>query len=322
VVGEACQRVVFARHGLAHQEAPQAHAEEEAQEAPQAHALATSSGGQVRPLLSPAGIRALLAEHGLRPSRALGQNFLADPNTARRIVRLAGVEATDRVLEIGPGVGSLTLALAEAAAEVLALELDRHLLPVLEAVLAGVDNVTVTQGDAMDIDYEALLPPGPWTSVSNLPYNVATPVVVRLLEEAGRLGRLVVMTQREVAERLAAGPGEEAYGAVSVKVAYYSKARVLGTVPPTVFLPRPKVDSALVALDRRPAPPVDVPSPDRLFALVRAGFAQRRKTLRQSLRPLLGDGSADILQAAGIDPRARAEVLGLDEWAALARTAP
>jgi 16S rRNA (adenine1518-N6/adenine1519-N6)-dimethyltransferase len=322
VVSEARQRVVFPRHGLAHQEAPQAHAEEEAQEAPQAHALAAPSGGQVRPLLSPADVRALLSEHGLRPSRALGQNFLADPNTARRIIRLAGVEAGDRVLEIGPGVGSLTLALAGAATEVLALELDRHLLPVLESVLAGVDNVRLVQGDALSVDYEALLPPGRWTSVSNLPYNMATPLVARLLEDAPRVDRLVVMTQREVAERLAAGPGEEAYGAVSVKVAYYTRARVLGTVPATVFVPRPRVESALVAMDRRPTPPVDVPSPDRLFALVRGGFAQRRKTLRQALRPLLGDGSADVLRAAGIDPGARAEVLGLEEWAALARVAP
>jgi 16S rRNA (adenine1518-N6/adenine1519-N6)-dimethyltransferase len=232
------------------------------------------------------------------------------------------VDPADRVLEIGPGVGSLTLALAEAATEVLALELDRQLVPVLESVLAGVGNVSIVQGDALTVDYEALLPPGSWTSVSNLPYNVATPVVARLLEEVPRLDRLVVMTQREVAERLAAGPGEDAYGAVSVKVAYHARTRVLGTVPATVFVPRPRVESALVALHRRPAPAVDVPSPDRLFALVRAGFAQRRKTLRQALRPLLGDSSGDILRAAGIDPAARAEVLGLDEWAALARVAP
>ena len=237
-------------------------------------------------------------------------------------MRLAEVAPDDRVLEIGPGVGSLTLALAEAAAQVLALELDRHLLPVLETVLDGVGNVSLVQGDALDVDYEALLPPGPWTSVSNLPYNVATPLVARLLEDVPRLERLVVMTQREVAARLAAGPGEEAYGAVSVKVAYHARARVLGTVPPTVFVPRPRVESALVALHRRPAPAVEVPSPDRLFALVRGGFAQRRKMLRQALRPLLGDGAAEILEAAGIDPGARAEVLGLDEWAALARVAP
>jgi 16S rRNA (adenine1518-N6/adenine1519-N6)-dimethyltransferase len=322
MVSLGMDRVVFARHGLAHQEAPQAHAEEEAQEAPEAHALAAPSGGQVRPLLSPADIRVLLTERGLRPRRALGQNFLADPNTARRIVRLAAVGPEDRVLEIGPGVGSLTLALAQTVAEVVALEVDGRLVPVLESVVDGADNVRVVEGDALTADYEALLPSGAWTSVSNLPYNVATPVVARMLEEAPRLEQLVVMTQREVAERLAAGPGEEAYGAISVKVAYHATARVLGTVPPTVFVPRPKVESALVSLDRRPSPAVDVPSPDRFFALVKAGFGQRRKTLRQALRPLLGDSSGDLLRAAGIDPTARAEVLGLDEWAALARVTP
>jgi 16S rRNA (adenine1518-N6/adenine1519-N6)-dimethyltransferase len=272
-------------------------------------------------LLSPADVRSLLDAHGVRPSRALGQHFLADPNTARRIVRLAEVTPDENVLEVGPGVGSLTLALAEEAAGVVALELDRHLLPVLEEVLSGAANVRVVHGDALTADYHSLLPgPGPWAMVSNLPYNVATPLMARLLEQAPGIGRMVVMVQREVAERLAAPPGSPACGAISVKVAYHAQAALLATVPPTVFVPRPRVESAVVAFRRRPAPPVEVPVPARLFELVRAGFSQRRKTLRQSLRPVLGAAAGDVLAAAGIDPGARAERLRLEDWAALART--
>ena len=275
--------------------------------------------------LTPATIPALLERHGLAPSRALGQNFLADPNTARRIVRLAGVDAGDRVLEIGPGIGSLTVALLEAGARVTAIELDRHVVPALLDTV-GADAITLTTGDAMTADLDALLAPAaddpadaPWRVVSNLPYNVATPIVMRLLEDAPRVGSILVMVQREVGERLAAGPGTKAYGAVSVKVAYYASARVVGIVPPSVFIPAPRVDSALVRLDRHGAPPVDVPSPARLFALVRAGFGQRRKMLRGALRGELGEGTEVDLAAAGIDPRARAETLTLDDWARLAR---
>ncbi len=285
------------------------------------------------PVLSPVDVRTLLAAHDLHPSRALGQNFLVDPNTARRIVRLADVGPADRVLEIGPGLGSLTLALADAAAEVRALELDRHLLPALVSVVGAVPEVTVVQGDAMQIDLAALLgdDAGPrarargsaprWICVSNLPYNVATPVVLRLLDDAPQVDRLLVMVQREVGERLAAGPGSRAYGAVSVRVAYHAEARLVGAVPPTVFLPRPKVDSALVRIDRLAAPAVDVDDPDAMFGLVRAGFAQRRKMLRRSLRPALGARVEDVLLGAGIDPRLRAEALGIEQWAELAREA-
>jgi 16S rRNA (adenine1518-N6/adenine1519-N6)-dimethyltransferase len=282
-------------------------------------------------LLSPTDVRSLLAAHDLRPSRALGQNFLADPNTARRIVRLAGVGAGDRVLEVGPGIGSLTVALAEAVSpdgEVLALELDRHLLPVLGEVVEGLTPVRIAQGDALTVDYAVLLEedglPGdarPWSMVSNLPYNVATPLMARLLDEVPRLETLSVMVQKEVAERLAAPPGTRACGAISVKVAYHAAAATVGVVPPTVFVPRPKVDSAVVRFERRPAPPVDVPSAEGLFALARAGFAQRRKTLRQALRPLLGGRVEEVLAAAGIAAMRRAETLTLEEWGALARAA-
>jgi len=269
-------------------------------------------------LLTPGDIRALLAEHGLRTSRRFGQHFLADPNTARRIVRLAGVEAGDPVLEIGPGLGSLTLALRERGCDVLALEVDRKLANVLEEVVAGDDGVRVVTGDALAVDLDALLGSRPWRCVSNLPYNVATPVVIRLLEQAPSVSAALVMVQREAADRLVAGPGSAAYGAVSVRVAYYADARIVGMVPRSVFVPVPKVDSALVELVRRDAPPVDVPSRERLFALVRAGFAHRRKMLRRTLRPVLGERAVHVLTNAGVDPGARAESLGIVEWAALA----
>jgi 16S rRNA (adenine1518-N6/adenine1519-N6)-dimethyltransferase len=283
--------------------------------------------------LTPATVHALLAEHGLSPKKSLGQNFLVDANIARRIVGLAGVAEGARVLEIGPGLGSLTLALCGAGARVLAVELDARLAGVLVAVLdeAGVaDQVHVEVADANRADLEGLLDAalagtpdasGPVTCVSNLPYNVAVPVVVRLLEEVPTVTRIVVMVQREVGERLAAGVGDEQYGAVSVKVAYYAEAALVGRVPPSVFVPRPKVDSALVRLDRRKAPPVTVPSEDALFGLVRAGFAQRRKMLRRSLAAVLGDRTTDVLGAAGVAPTARAEELDLDAWAAVARSA-
>ena len=271
--------------------------------------------------LTPGAVRDLLAAHDRRPSRALGQHFLADPNLARKIVRLADVAARDHVLEIGPGVGSLTVALAETGAHVVALELDRYLLPVLEDVVGDAPNVAVAHGDALEVDLDSLMDADDWACVSNLPYNVATPMVVRLLEEFPAMSRCLVMVQREVGERLVAGPGTKAYGAVSLKVAYYANARIVDTVAATVFVPPPNVESALVRLDRHAAPPVDVPSTDALFALVRAGFAQRRKTLRRALAPALGDRTESVLAAAGIDSRARAEALDLADWARLCREA-
>jgi 16S rRNA (adenine1518-N6/adenine1519-N6)-dimethyltransferase len=272
--------------------------------------------------LTPATIGELIERHGLRASRALGQHFLADPNTARRIVRLAGVEPGDPVFEIGPGIGSLTVALVEAGASVTALELDRHVLPVLAEVVGGAD-VRVVHGDALTEDLGALLPAhaGGWKLVANLPYNVATPVVARVLDDVPAVTSLLVMVQREAGERLAAAPGGRDYGAISVKVAYHGAARVVGAVPRTVFLPEPNVDSVLVSIVRHTEPPVAVPSPAALFRLVQTGFAQRRKMLRRALRPTLGERAPDVLEAAGVDPRARAEALDLGAWAAIANAA-
>jgi 16S rRNA (adenine1518-N6/adenine1519-N6)-dimethyltransferase len=256
-------------------------------------------------------IRELLAEHGVHPSKALGQHFLADPNTAERIVRLAGVERGARVVEVGPGVGSLTTALLDAGAHVCAVELDKHVVPLLRAVVDDGD-VRIVEADALSIDWPAVLGDGEWSMVANLPYNVATPLLLRALEWAPMITRYLVMVQREVGERLAASPGSRTYGGVSVKVAYYASAKVVGRVSPTVFLPPPKVESALVELVRHAAPPVDVDR-DRLFTLVNAGFATRRKMLRRALS--LND---ETYARAGVDPRARAETLSLQDWARLA----
>jgi 16S rRNA (adenine1518-N6/adenine1519-N6)-dimethyltransferase len=265
-------------------------------------------------------VRDLLAEHGLSPSRALGQNFVADPNTVRRIARLAGVGPGDRVVEVGPGLGSLTVALAETGADVTAVERDRHLLPVLRSVVEPL-GVRVVEGDAMALDWDKVLggdvtggDEDRWALVANLPYNVATSLVLDLLAGVPLIDRMLVMVQREVGERLAAGPGSKAYGIPSVKVAYRADAEVVGRVPPTVFIPQPRVESALVRLRRLPEPPVDA-DPERLFRLVEAGFGQRRKMLRRSLASLI-DLSA--FERAGVRPDARAEELGLDDWARLA----
>ncbi len=258
-------------------------------------------------------IRELLAAHGLAPNKALGQHFLADPNTAARIVRLADLDAGARVVEVGPGVGSLTVALLDASAHVCAIELDRYIVPVLEDVTSG-RNVDIVVADALHVDWNAVLPGDEWHMVSNLPYNVATAVVVGALEHAPMIKRFLVMVQREVGERLAALPGTRAAGAVSVKVAWHATARIVGRVASTVFLPPPKVESALVELVRRPKPPVEVRDEARMFALVQAGFAVRRKTLRRALAGVI---DADAFARAGIEPTARAESLTLDQWAAL-----
>jgi 16S rRNA (adenine1518-N6/adenine1519-N6)-dimethyltransferase len=272
----------------------------------------------------------MIAAQDLRPSRALGQNFVADQNTVRRIARLADFEPGQLVVEIGAGLGALTLALAEAGAKVTAVEIDRHLIPILRAQVEALD-VRVVEDDALTLDWPALLDDhdndgatdvavpastSPWVLVANLPYNVAVPVIVRVLEEAPAVASMLVMVQREVGERLAAVPGTKAYGAVSVKVAYYATARLVGRVPPAVFVPRPRVESVLVRIVRRDAVAVDpaVAGPDRLFTVVRAGFAQRRKMLRRALVDVVDPAT---FAAAAINPEARAEELSIEDWGRL-----
>jgi 16S rRNA (adenine1518-N6/adenine1519-N6)-dimethyltransferase len=268
--------------------------------------------------LSGRDISELLAAHGLHPSRALGQNFVVDPNTVRRVARLAEVGAGDHVVEIGAGLGSLTLALVETGADVTAIEVDRGLVPVLRSVVEP-SGVRVIEADALKADWPAILGSDRWVLVANLPYNVATPLIADLLDGVPQIHRMLVMVQREVGERLAASAGDEAYGAVSVKIAYWARAEIVGRVPPTVFLPKPKVESALVRIVRREVPAVgsDV-DPDWLFTLVRAGFGHRRKMLRGSLQ---GVATVEQIEAAGIAPTARAEELDIAAWGRLAREA-
>ncbi|MEI7591919.1 MAG: 16S rRNA (adenine(1518)-N(6)/adenine(1519)-N(6))-dimethyltransferase RsmA [Actinomycetes bacterium] len=255
----------------------------------------------------------LLDRHGLTPSRALGQNFLVDPNTVRRIVRLADVGEDDGVIEIGAGLGALTVALAETGANVTAIEIDRYLLPVLREVTDGMA-IDVIEGDAMALDWSMVLSGREsWSLIANLPYNIATPLVCDVLDQVPKVKRLFVMVQREVGERLAAGPGEVAYGIPSVKVSYWATARIVGRVPPTVFLPQPKVESALVRIDRRATPAVNS-DPDVLFGLVRQAFGQRRKMLRRSLADKV---SPEQFAVAGVRPEARPEELGIIEWGQL-----
>ena len=244
----------------------------------------------------------------------MGQNFVVEPNTVRRIAELAGVGLGDRVVEVGPGLGALTLALLETGAEVTAVEIDEVLVDVLEEVAGDHGSLRIVHADAMGVDWESLLGAGPWTLVSNLPYNVSVPLVCDLLDDVPAIVRLVVMVQLEVADRLVASPGDDAYGLPSVKVAYHAEARKVGRVPPSVFLPRPRVDSALVDVVRRPEPLVAA-DPEVLFRLVRAGFAHRRKMLRGALRGIVDEAG---LVAAGVDPTLRAEDLDLAQWAAIA----
>jgi 16S rRNA (adenine1518-N6/adenine1519-N6)-dimethyltransferase len=257
-------------------------------------------------------IHDLLGEAGAAPRRELGQNFVADPNTVRRIAKLAEVGPGDHVVEIGAGLGSLTLALAETGAHVIAVEVDRGIAPVLRGVVAGLDNVEVVEADATTADWPSLLAAADrWTLVANLPYNVATPLVCDLLDDVPAIASMLVMVQREVAERMAAGPGSKAYGAVSVKIAYWGSAKLVAHVPASVFVPRPNVESALVRIDRHQPPATDR---ERLFELVRTGFGQRRKMLRRSLATHV---SPEVFEAAGVSPEARPEELSLEQWCRL-----
>ncbi len=260
----------------------------------------------------------LIERHGLQPSRALGQNFLCEPGVVDKIVRLSGVQAGDDVIEIGPGLGSLTLGLADTGARVTAIEADRYLIPGLTEVLETAelaDRVTVVHADAMHLDWGELLGGHAWNVVANLPYNVSTPLVLDLLRDQPALTQFLVMVQHEAGARLAAGSGSRTYGIPSVLLSYWATARVVDTVPNSVFLPRPRVASALLKIERHEHPLIDAPF-DRYATLVRAGFGQRRKMLRRSLSGLL---SVEQIEQAGVAPTDRAEDLAPEQWGALAR---
>ncbi|MEV4809675.1 16S rRNA (adenine(1518)-N(6)/adenine(1519)-N(6))-dimethyltransferase RsmA [Micromonospora avicenniae] len=279
-------------------------------------------------LLGPAEIRELAARLGVAPTKRLGQNFVHDPNTVRRIVTAAGLAPDDVALEVGPGLGSLTLALLPVAAHVHVVEIDPVLagaLPETAARYAGphAARLTVHHADALRVTAADLGDPAPTALVANLPYNVAVPVVLHLLAELPGLRHGLVMVQKEVADRLVAGPGSKVYGIPSVKLAWYAHARAAGRVPPNVFWPVPNVDSGLVAFTRREPPRTDV-AREKVFAVVDAAFAQRRKTLRAALAGWAGgaDRAAAALTAAGVDPGARGEALTVEQFAAIAASAP
>lgn len=270
-------------------------------------------------LLGPRRLRQLLDRHGVKPRKALGQNFVVDPNTIRKIVNLSGVRTDDHVLEIGAGAGSLTLGLAAAAARVIAVELDHRMLAVLSEAVSDLTNVDIVEADALTLDLASI---DATRMVGNLPYNIATPLVLRMLERAPQLAELTVMTQKEVGERLAAIPGAKSYGQVSVLVRYFSEPKVVARISRQAFWPVPGVDSVVVRLSRR-ANVLDVPF-DRFSAVVKTAFSQRRKTLRNTLAPLSDStaGIEEVLRAAGINPGARAEEIDLDGFAAIARALP
>ena len=260
-------------------------------------------------------VTALLTKHGLAPRRAFGQNFVVDANTVRKIARLADVHAGDFVIEIGAGLGCLTLALAETGAQILAVEIDNGLVDVLRENTASLPNVEIIHGDALQLDWQPLLAKSKhWHVVANLPYNLATPIVADILDGLPQVEHLLVMVQSEVADRFVARVGSDAYGAVSVKINYWASSKIVGQVPATVFFPQPRVESALVDIRRRNEPAVVDVAPHELFALVRKGFAKRRKMLRRALADI---ATPDDFAIAGVNPESRAEELDLADWGKL-----
>lgn len=281
------------------------------------------SSGRSKPArssLTRTQIKDLLVAHGLEPSRALGQNFLCDASIVDKIVRLSGVAEGDHVVEIGPGIGSLTLGLIGAGAQVLAVEIDQYLIAPLKSAIATSGNSTtgtvrIVNADARQLDWDTELKGHSWSVIANLPYNIATPLILDLLATREEIDSYLVMVQREVGERLAAEPGTRACGIPSVMVSYWGKASVVGRIPPQVFFPEPRVESVLVRIDRSKTRAIDVDF-GMLTTLVKAGFSQRRKMLRRSLK---GHLSESEISAAGVDPTLRAEALDLAGWGALTR---
>ncbi|MGZ4718788.1 16S rRNA (adenine(1518)-N(6)/adenine(1519)-N(6))-dimethyltransferase RsmA [Oryzihumus sp.] len=278
--------------------------------------------GTTAGLLGAAQIREIAARLDVRPTKQWGQNFVVDANTVRRIVRVAGVGPQDVVVEVGPGLGSLTLALLPEVSRVVAVEVDPTLAAALPRTVASLaprhaDRLSLVHADALTV--RALPDPQPTALVANLPYNISVPVVLGFLQHFPTIRRVLVMVQLEVAERLAAAPGSKVYGVPSLKAAWYADVRLAGTVGRSVFWPVPNVDSGLVSLVRRDAPVTDASRED-VFACIDAAFAQRRKTLRAALAGWAGSAprAEEVLVAAGIDPRTRGEQLDIDAFARVA----
>jgi 16S rRNA (adenine1518-N6/adenine1519-N6)-dimethyltransferase len=285
------------------------------------HSAAGSSAG----LLGPAEIRDLAELLGVQPTKKLGQNFVIDPNTVRRIVRIAGVQPREQVVEVGPGLGSLTLGLLEVGASVLAVEIDERLaaqLPITVETMAGdrVGGLTVMHADALEVRQ---LPGAPVRLVANLPYNVSVPVLLHFLEHFPSIRSGVVMVQAEVGQRIAAGPGSKVYGSPSVKAAWYGAFRLAGTVSRQVFWPVPNVDSVLVGFELAAEQPGDEALRAETFAIIDAAFGQRRKMLRGALSGSLGgaERAISVLTRAGVVPTRRGEELTLGEFVSIAHAA-
>lgn len=262
----------------------------------------------------------ILKHFGLKASHRLGQNFLIAPAVVEGILSAAEIQPGDRVLEIGPGIGTLTQALAEAEARVTAVELDKKLPAVLAETLKGYDNVTVVSGDILKVDIEELMGGEPFKVVANLPYYITTPILLALLEKKLNISLIVTMVQKEVAERMTAPPGGKDYGALSVAVQYYTEPDIVLTVPPKSFYPAPEVDSVVIRCRRRAEPPVECRDEKMFFRVARASFGQRRKTLINALKGagFLQEDIDRAVSRAGIDPGRRGETLSLEEFARLA----
>ena len=278
---------------------------------------------------TPKRTKEIIAKYGFSFKKSLGQNFLIDQNILNNIVTAAELDKTKGALEIGPGIGALTQRLAQAAGKVTAVEIDNRLIPILQDILADERHTTVVHGDVLKLDLKQLFEEQ-FTGVTgvsvvaNLPYYVTTPILMKLLEERLPLEHIVVMIQKEVAERMAARPGGKEYGSLSVAVQYYCVPKLVCTVPHTVFIPQPNVDSAVIKLSLRDKPAVDVPDEDHFFRVVQASFAQRRKTLANNLTAFVGkdrrEALTEMLLKNEIDPIRRGETLSLEEFARISRS--
>lgn len=271
-------------------------------------------------LSNPEVVRYIVNRFGLRMNKKLGQNFLVRHSVVDDIADAADLAEGDPVLEIGPGIGTLSQALAETGAEVTAVELDERLLLVLDKTLEHYPNVHIIHGDIMRIDIEEVMHHKPFTVCANLPYYITTPIIMKLLEEHLPIEKIVVMVQREVAQRMVSGPGSKIYGALSVSVQYYTEPHLLFEIPPKAFMPAPEVTSAVVSLDVRKVPPVQVKEEQRFFQVVKAAFSQRRKTFANTLKAagLSKEQVCMILEASEIDGGRRGETFTLDEFAKVA----
>jgi 16S rRNA (adenine1518-N6/adenine1519-N6)-dimethyltransferase len=262
----------------------------------------------------------LLKKYGLRPHKGLGQNFLQDPIALEKIVVAAEIRSTDTVLEIGPGLGSLTRYLAASAREVVAVELDKHLLPPLKSVLAPYQNVRLIHGDILELSPDDLIQEQDYVVAANIPYYITSAVIRHLLENRHKPRRIVLTIQKEVAQRICEKPGDMSLMALSVQV--YGKPHIAAHIPAGAFFPSPNVDSSVLVIDIYPTPLIPHEYLETFFRLIKAGFSQKRKTLRNSLSGGLAippAGAAELLEGASIDPQRRAETLSIDEWERLAK---